>query len=63
MRVVGIFVILIKVSSLDKFILGAQVKVPEFAGRPVLGAVRLDKDRRRTFTQAKANLQAWGGGE
>lgn len=50
MQVVPIFIIFVKFPSLDKFILGAQVQIPEFAGRPVLGTVRLSKDRRCTFT-------------
>lgn len=60
MQDVPIFIIFIKFPSLDKFILGAQVQVPEFAGRPVLGTVRLGKDRRCTFTPVNRDFSRAG---
>lgn len=60
MQVVLIFIVFVKFPSLDKFILGAQVQVPEFAGCPVLGTVRLDKDRRCTFTRVNRAFSCAG---
>lgn len=60
MQVVPIFIIFIKFPSLDKFILGAQVEVPELAGRLVLGTIRLGKDRRRTFMRVNGEFSHAG---
>lgn len=43
--VVPVFIILVILPTLNKFILGSQVKVPQFAGCPVLRTVRLDKHK------------------
>lgn len=45
LRIVPIFIVLIIFPSLNKFILGSQVKVPQFTGRPVLRTVRLDRHK------------------
>lgn len=42
LRIEPIFIILIIFPSLNKFILGSQVKVPQFTGCLVLWTVRLD---------------------
>lgn len=49
-----IFIILLIFPSLNKFILGSQVKVPQFTGCPVLRTVRLDKHMRYIFMQVQS---------
>lgn len=56
--IIPIFIILFKLPSLNKFILGSQVKVPQFTGCPVFRSFRLDKHKQFIFMQENSLTNA-----